>query len=703
MSKPPTVILTGISSFVGCHVGCHLQSLGLRVIGTHSRPLGSYAGLEAVRLAVASEAGVQLAPLDIIDCYAVKDIIHEWHPAWWIANAGWTKDHANNRYDLVRANTLHLAARETTIQTLKENGARGLIATGSAMEYSREHEECREDQTAWPETPYGLAKLAQTIRLKQLAEQYDFPIRVLRLFSLFGPLDSENRLIQQVTRALIAGQPVSVGPEEMARDFLSIRDVATAYGHILKDLDRPARFDLVNVCAGESFSLGKILRLLARQIGADPALIQFNAKPLRAGEPLSQHGNNEKIQRLTSWRPRVLEAGLADYVATLRNPPPAVNVASKPPLVRLSRSSIGTHTVNRVTSALRAGFLGMGPEVGLFERELSQYMGGQRQVVCVNTGTAALHLALQACGIGPGDEVLVPTLTFVASFQAISATGATPVACDVCEADGWLDPADVARRITPRTKAIMPVHYASGQGRLDEIYALAQHHGLRVIEDAAHAFGGTWKGQRVGATGDVVCFSFDGIKNITSGEGGAVVTSDPHVTERVRDARLLGVEKDTDKRYAGQRSWDFDVKTQGWRCHMSSIFAALGRAQLRRLDSEFAPRRVQLARRYVALLAGVPGVRHLNLDYGAVVPHIFPVFISDGKRDAVRAALQADNIETGIHYKPNHLLTLYGGGQVRLPVAEKLYAEMLTLPLHFELTDTEQDRVATQIVDVMKS
>jgi dTDP-4-amino-4,6-dideoxygalactose transaminase len=369
------------------------------------------------------------------------------------------------------------------------------------------------------------------------------------------------------------------------------------------------------------------------------------------------------------------------------------SVTPSKPLVRLSRSSINEADVEAVSAALRRAFLGMGAEVKAFEKEIAQYIGGNRHVICVNTGTTALHLALQACGVGRGDEVLVPTLTFVASFQAVSATGATPVACDVLRESGCLDPTDAARRITPHTKAIMPVHYASGRGALDDVYALARQKNLRVIEDAAHAFGCTHNGVRVGATGDVLCFSFDGIKNITSAEGGAVVTSDLAVAERVRDARLLGVEKDTEKRFSGQRSWEFDVKAQGWRGHMSNLNAALGRSQLRRLEPEFAPRRVQLAKRYVELLSGARGLRHLNLNYGAIVPHIFPVFIADVRRDNLREALRAENIESGIHYKPNHLLTLYGGGKISLPVAEELYAQMLTLPLHCELTDAEQDRV----------
>ena len=367
--------------------------------------------------------------------------------------------------------------------------------------------------------------------------------------------------------------------------------------------------------------------------------------------------------------------------------------ANTKPLVRLSRSSTSEKEITAVGETVRRAALGMGSETDAFEKELTQFIGGNRHVLCVNTGTAALQLAIQACGIGRGDEVLVPTLTFVASFQAISATGATPVACDVLRENGCLDPVDAALRITPRTKAIMPVHYASGPGALDKIYELAKKKNLRVIEDAAHAFGGKYQGNRVGATGDVVCFSFDGIKNITSGEGGAVVTSDATVANRIKDARLLGVEKGTEKRYSGQRSWEFDVTAQGWRYHMSNVFAALGRAQLSRLDSEFAPRRIQLARQYVKLLTGVPHLRHLNLSYGVVVPHIFPVFIADGKRDIVREILRAENIESGIHYKPNHLLSFYSGGKTRFPVAEELYSQMLTLPLHFELTDAEQLRV----------
>ncbi|MDD5240752.1 MAG: DegT/DnrJ/EryC1/StrS family aminotransferase [Sulfuricella sp.] len=362
----------------------------------------------------------------------------------------------------------------------------------------------------------------------------------------------------------------------------------------------------------------------------------------------------------------------------------------------MSKSVVGKQEMEAVAAVLERGFLGMGREVCSFEEELSSFFSA-RSVACVNTGTAALQLALQAVGVGVGDEVLVPSLTYVASFQAISACGAVPVACDVYERNGLLDLEDAARRISSRTKVIMPVHYASSVGDLDAIYDFAARHGLRVVEDAAHAFGCEYKGQRIGSIGDVVCFSFDGIKNITSGEGGAVVTSDAAVLERIQDCRLLGVEKDSEKRYVGERSWEFDVTEQGWRYHMSDIMAAIGRVQLRRFEMEFKPKRIQLAQRYQSLLNGVPGVALLAADYGPVVPHIFPVRILDGKRERVRNELLERGVQVGIHYLPNHLLTKFGGGKVSLPVTEGLYLELLSLPLHPDLTESEVSQVVATI------
>jgi dTDP-4-amino-4,6-dideoxygalactose transaminase len=371
---------------------------------------------------------------------------------------------------------------------------------------------------------------------------------------------------------------------------------------------------------------------------------------------------------------------------------PASEIVSGP-RIRVSKSVVGDREQAAVAAVIAAGYLGTGPETQKFEQELTAYLGGGRPVTCVSTGTAALHLAVQACGIGPGDEVIVPSLTFVASFQAISATGAIAVPCEVDPSTCTINVDDAAARITARTRAIVPVHYASGMGRLDDVYELAARKGLRVIEDAAHAFGGEYKGRKVGSFGDVVCFSFDGIKNITSGEGGAIVTVDPAVRRHVEDARMLGIQRDTEQRYQSTRSWDFDVHHQGFRYHMSDVMAAIGRVQLSRLEQEFKPRRMELGARYRSLLGNVPGVTLIATVPDEVVPHIFPVRIRGGLRDAVRRALAERGIETGIHYKPNHLLTLYGAGRGDLPITEDVYDELVSLPLHPHVTADEQSEI----------
>lgn len=367
--------------------------------------------------------------------------------------------------------------------------------------------------------------------------------------------------------------------------------------------------------------------------------------------------------------------------------------------IRLSKSCIGDAEKRAVMEVLDREYLGMGAEVQQFEQALTEFFG--RPAVCVVNGTAALHLALQACGIGPGDEVLVQSLTYVASFQAISATGAKPIACDIDPDTLTLDWRDAEKRLTSRTKAVMPVHYSGGVGALDEIYTFARKHGLRVIEDAAHAFGTVYKGRRVGGFGDIACFSFDGIKNITSGEGGCIVTDDPEVLRKVQDARLLGVEKDTDKRYTGQRSWEFEVTAQGWRYHMSNIMAAIGLEQLKRFP-EMENKRKQLAIRYNETFIKSERVLYMQHNYKDVVPHIYPVKInSDKDRVEIIEEMGKLGISCGIHYQPNNLTLFYRQQNIMLPSTKDIYPKLLTLPLHPELDLIDTQIIATALMDLL--
>ncbi|MCH3994793.1 DegT/DnrJ/EryC1/StrS family aminotransferase [Prevotella cerevisiae] len=357
-------------------------------------------------------------------------------------------------------------------------------------------------------------------------------------------------------------------------------------------------------------------------------------------------------------------------------------------MIRLSKSVVGEAESTAVAHVINdIGYLGMGEIVGLFEKDLENYIGGGMKCICVNSGTAALHLAIQAV-TKPGDEVLVPSFTFVATYQAITAAGCIPVSCEIDPDSLLLDLKDAERRITPRTKVLLPVYFASNLAHMDDYREFARKHHLRLVEDAAHAFGCRHNGKLVGSSGDIVCFSFDGIKNITSGEGGAIFASDQKVIDAVSDARLLGVMKDSEKRYKGQRSYVFDVVAQGYRYHMSNIFAAIGRVQLTRFEKEFVPKRQHIAQLYTELLGHNEDVKLIPMNYHEIVPHIFPVLILHGKREKLMKQLTEHDIQFGIQYRPNHLLT-YFKTDYPLPITEDIYKKIISLPMHPELTDED--------------
>ena len=314
-----------------------------------------------------------------------------------------------------------------------------------------------------------------------------------------------------------------------------------------------------------------------------------------------------------------------------------------------------------------------------------------------------MQLALQAIGVSTGDEVLVQSLTYVATFQAITACGAKPIACDVCKETLCIDLNDAKRKISSKTKAIIPVHYAGGFGEIKAIHKFSKENNIRVVEDAAHAFGTKTGKQIIGSFGDIACFSFDGIKNITSGEGGCVVSNDEQVLQKIRDARLLGVENDTEKRFSGQRSWDFDVHQQGWRYHMSNVMAAIGLAQLKSFD-KMADTRKSLAKKYVGNLLDNSDFSCLKLNYDEVVPHIFVVKnLSTIPRSVIIEHLAKKKIQLGIHYFPNHRLSYFKNPEIAvLDNTDQIFDSLITLPMHPDLTVQDVDYVCENLISATK-
>jgi dTDP-4-amino-4,6-dideoxygalactose transaminase/nucleoside-diphosphate-sugar epimerase len=664
------LLVVGGSGFIGYNVAARAVVQGWQVTTINRRPGRKVpAGVEALVLDLRSGVEVttrlQGRTFDAV-VYCAGDVDH----AGFFASGG-------------AAFASKLVGTVNLIAALDRKALVRYVNIDSSTVYGHLPSPQREDQLGSLDTPYALANAQTVDLLANLGRCEGFPAVTLRVFQAYGPGQDLPRLVPAAVADTLAKGVVRLRWPDYRRDFVYIDDVVAA---VFLAIAQPVPAgEVCNISAGRGVSNRSIVSQIQARLGA--GRIEVEEAGERRPENPDLYGDNSKARRILGWTPVViLEEGLERTVRAANLKPEAPAGAGATPL-RVSRSSITALEKARVLEVLDAQYLGMGAEVRRFEQKLTEFFG--RRALCVVNGTAALHLALQAAGIGPGDEVLVPSLTYIATFQAISAAGAVPVACDVGPKDLVLDWHDAERRVTARTRAVMPVYYSGNAGDIDGLYAFARRHGLRVIEDAAHAFGTTHAGRRIGSFGDVSCFSFDGIKNITCGEGGCIVTDDTAVIQAASDARLLAVAKDSDRRYAGERSWDFDVTDQGWRYHMSNIMAAIGLAQLERFPA-LAEKRQRLASAYVAALSGHPRLAVLQCDYRTVVPHIFVVRIAGlADREALRAAMLRAGIETGIHYKPNHLLTRFRRAGVSLPVTEAAYPELLTLPLHPEMSETD--------------
>jgi dTDP-4-amino-4,6-dideoxygalactose transaminase len=328
----------------------------------------------------------------------------------------------------------------------------------------------------------------------------------------------------------------------------------------------------------------------------------------------------------------------------------------------------------------------LGPQVKAFEQAFAAYAGAEH-AIGVNTGTSALHLALLAAGIGPGDEVITVPFTFVASVAAIVYTGARPVLVDIDPVSYTIDPARIEAAITPRTRAILPVHLYGQAADMDPILDIARRRGLLVIEDAAQAHGAEYKGRRAGSMGDVGCFSFYPGKNLGAyGEGGAVTTNNPELARTVRMLRDWGAET------------KYHHVLKGYNFRLEEIQAAVLSVKLRHIEAWTEARRAH-ARRYAALLAGTPVVTPREMDYARHVYHVYAIRSSD--RDSLQRSLNAAGVHTGIHYPiPVHLLPAHadlGYAPGDFPHAERAAAEVLSLPMYAELTDEQLETVADAV------
>ncbi|MDM5177335.1 DegT/DnrJ/EryC1/StrS family aminotransferase [Massilia sp. DJPM01] len=391
-------------------------------------------------------------------------------------------------------------------------------------------------------------------------------------------------------------------------------------------------------------------------------------------------------------------------------PKPSPALSAAPPFLPFALPDIGDEEIAAVVDCLRSGWVTTGPRTRQFEHDFAAYLGGGVEAISVNSATAGLHLALEALGIGPGDEVIVPTLTFTATAEVVHYLGAHPVLVDADPETLNLDLAAVEAAIGPRTRAIIPVHYAGLACDMDGVLALAAAYQLNIVEDAAHAFPTRYKGRLVGTlASDATVFSFYANKTMTTGEGGMVVTRDASLARRVRLMRIHGISQDAFDRYTSRTpAWFYDVVAAGFKYNLTDLASAMGIEQLRKID-RFLLRRQQLAQAYATGLQGLP----LRLP---PVPgpgsshawHLYVVRLEPGARlgrDELIARLSELGIGTSVHFIPLHRHPFWrdscGLRPEQFPVAEASFGCMLSLPLYTRMSDADQQRVIATLSELL--
>ncbi len=364
--------------------------------------------------------------------------------------------------------------------------------------------------------------------------------------------------------------------------------------------------------------------------------------------------------------------------------------------------------IDAVVGVLRSGWLTTGSKARQFEQEFAAKVGA-RYAVALNSCTAALHLALEAIGLSEGDEVIVPTMTFAASAEVVTYFKAKPVLVDCVPTTLNIDPDLVERAVTPRTKAVIPVHFAGQPCDMTRILEIARRHGLRVIEDAAHAFPASYKGRAIGSIGDCTCFSFYATKNITTGEGGMVTTDDPEWADRIRRMSLHGLSRDAWKRYTNQGSWYYEIVAPGFKYNLTDMAAALGLSQLHKAE-RFWKTRERYAALYAEGFRDLPEIAPLaTRDEVQHAWHLYAIQLDPDRlritREEFIERLQHKQIGCSVHFIPLHLHPYYrrtGGYRPEdFPVASRAFTGMVSLPLYSKMAESDVHRTIAAVRELV--
>jgi len=357
-------------------------------------------------------------------------------------------------------------------------------------------------------------------------------------------------------------------------------------------------------------------------------------------------------------------------------------------MIPVFRPSMGREEVKAVKQVLMSGWIGLGPKTNEFEKTFAEYVG-VKYAIGVNSCTAALHLALKVMGVA-GGEVITTSMSFVSSNHAILYNNAIPVFADVEEDTLNLRVDEIDSLITPKTRAILVVHYGGHPCDMDPILKIARDNGLKVVEDAAHACGAEYKGKKIGSIGDATCFSFHAVKNLATGDGGMITVHDEQAAERLRKLCWLGISRGTWDRSEGKAyKWEYDVEEIGYKYHMNDIAAAIGLVQLSKLEKANS-RRKEIVQRYNEAFREMDWIRiPVEKTYGRSACHNYVIKVMRGRRDKLIEYLAANGISASVHYIPSHLYQIYRPYYRKLRITESVWKTLVTLPLFPDLTDEQ--------------
>ncbi len=700
------VLVTGAAGSIGSELCTQLLRLGSKVIALDNRETALHEfGLD---LKEKYEDKVVTILADIRDKPKVKKIFETYKPSIIFHAAAYkhvpmTEAHPD---EAVKTNVF---GTQNLIELVDELNISTFILIST-------------DKSANPECILGFTKGMAEIITRIKSKKSNSKFLIVRFGNV---INSDGSIVPLFEKQIRNGGPITITHSEAKRFFMTIPEAVQL---VINSVLIGKNGELFILDMGEQYNILKLAETLIKLGGLEPYKdIVIKLIGMRKGDKMEEELLNsceikektentrifsvknglifdeEKIKKdLDDLKKFTEESDLEKIIFKLKE---IFNKEDKKEFIPYNLPSIGQEEIEEIIDTLKGNWLTQGPKTFQFEKQLADYLG-VKHVIAVNSCTAALHLSLIVLGIGKDDEVILSPYTFASTANVVCHVGARPVFVDVQENTFNIDPEKIEKAITPKTKAIIVVHYGGQAADMDEIKKIADKYNLKIIEDAAHAIGSEYKENKIGSLGNLTCFSFYVTKNITTGEGGAITTNDDILANRLRILRLHGISKDAWKRYSQEGSWYYEIEECGWKYNMNDIQASLGVVQLKKLDG-FTHRRQYLAEIYNKELKNIHDILLPFKKEGRNhVYHLYSILLKNYDRNKFIEEMRKRDIGVSVHFIPLHLHPFYQKEydykKGDFPVSESLYNREISLPLYPKMNEEDIYSVTEAIKEILK-